>query len=175
MPFCRVSVAILVAALSGVVVPAFAKVGDTDGLVGLSARNGESALEDRGYLFIKARKVDDEILANWWNADSKTCVTVVTRDGIYDALKTSPPPDCNQAGPVHRHPHNFQDLVGARASSVDMRMDRDGFRVVDQFEGTNVTSTWWHSRKTAECVKVDVVKDRVEKVSRAPGYPACKA
>lgn len=146
-----------------------------DGLVGSSEAQGRALLGEQGYQWVSSKVSRGRDLGHWWNAEQGSCVTVVLQDGLYDALRASSPETCDQAGKAQRFPHEFDDLVGARAASVNMRMDRDGFREVDRYEGANVMSTWWHNARTAECVKVDVVQERVEKVSRAPGYPACKA
>ncbi len=144
-------------------------------LVGARAAGGETQLESRGYEFIKSQKGTDRIWANWWNPSNQQCLSVVTYDGRYDSIVVAPKLDCDQGGGSSgRHPHDFSDLVGARASAVDSRMERDGFKQVDLFKGADLAKSWWFSPRTAECVVIDVVDGKVDKVGRAPGYPACK-
>lgn len=69
---------------------------DLQDLVGERASYGEQDLESRGYTHIKTEKGDDRTWSNWWNGGSRTCLDVVTRDGVFDSIVTAPPADCNQ-------------------------------------------------------------------------------
>jgi len=71
---------------------------DVRNLVGESARYGERELESRGYVHISTQKGSDRAWSYWWNAGRRECVTVVTLNGRYDAITTSPALDCNQYG-----------------------------------------------------------------------------
>jgi hypothetical protein len=71
---------------------------DVQDLVGARAAGGESQLMRRGYSFVKTQKGDDRAWSNWWNRRTSTCITVVTRDGRYDSITTSPAFDCNRSG-----------------------------------------------------------------------------
>jgi hypothetical protein len=71
-------------------------------LVGARGAGGETQLEARGYVHIKTEKGDDRAWSNWWHAGRRECVTVAVVDGRFQAITTSPAPDCNQtAGSNH--------------------------------------------------------------------------
>jgi len=69
---------------------------DVADLVGARAAGGENELKSRGYRFVKVEKGDDRTWSNWWNARKKVCLTVVTLEGRYDSIVSSPAFDCNQ-------------------------------------------------------------------------------
>lgn len=69
---------------------------DIRDLVGARAAGGETQLEARGYANVGAETGDDRKWTYWWNPRTQTCVTVSTLDGHYDAITTSPAPDCNR-------------------------------------------------------------------------------
>lgn len=65
-------------------------------LVGARAAGGETDLESRGWVHIKTQKSSDGAWSNWWNAPSRECITVATRDGRFAAITSTPAVDCNQ-------------------------------------------------------------------------------
>lgn len=67
-------------------------------LIGARAAGAETAMQSRGYVNVGAQQGDDRVWTTWWNARTRTCVTVSTVNGRYDAITTSPAPDCRQAG-----------------------------------------------------------------------------
>ncbi|WP_254515015.1 hypothetical protein [Novosphingobium sp. G106] len=66
-------------------------------LVGARAAGAENALRSRGYDYIRGQSGDDRVWTYWWNVRTRTCVTVVTMNGRYDAITLSPVPDCGQS------------------------------------------------------------------------------
>lgn len=66
-------------------------------LVGARGAGGETQLEARGYTHIKTEKGDDRAWSYWWHSGRRECVTVAVVDGRFDAITTSPAPDCNQS------------------------------------------------------------------------------
>jgi hypothetical protein len=69
---------------------------DLDDLVGARAAGAENAMAARGYVNVGGQTGDDRVWTYWWNARTRTCVTVSTVDGRYDAITPSPAPDCRQ-------------------------------------------------------------------------------
>lgn len=69
---------------------------DVSDLVGARAAGGETELQKRGYRFIKTQEGDDRNWSNWWNSNSKVCLSVVTMNGRYDSIISAPAPDCNR-------------------------------------------------------------------------------
>lgn len=69
---------------------------DVADLVGARGAGGESELQRRGYTFVRAETGDDRVWSYWWNARSRTCLTVATMNGRYASITTSPAPDCRQ-------------------------------------------------------------------------------
>lgn len=70
--------------------------GDVTDLVGARGAGGESELLRRGYTFVRAETGDDRVWTYWWNARSRTCITIATMNGRYASITTSPAPDCRQ-------------------------------------------------------------------------------
>ncbi|KAA9132716.1 hypothetical protein F3N42_05750 [Marinihelvus fidelis] len=168
-------VATATAAMAAVpAVPAMAgTTPEMDGLLGMSTQDGEAELGRRGFNFVHNRPFIDGTLSNWWNSATQVCLALVARNDIFDAIRKAPPQACeSMAG--QGNARDFHELVGESASSADLALDREGFRAVDRHEGISLTSTWWYAPRTAECVKVDVAEDRVERVSKTPRYPACR-
>lgn len=71
---------------------------DLRDLVGVRASSGESQLKSRGYTSVKTSSGNDRKWTNWWNNSRNVCVTVVTFDGRFDSIVTSPAADCNRGG-----------------------------------------------------------------------------
>lgn len=69
---------------------------DIQDLVGARAAGAENALRSRGYDYLRADTGDDRVWTYWWNNRTRTCVTVVTMNGRYDSITTSPVPDCRR-------------------------------------------------------------------------------
>ncbi|EJL30925.1 hypothetical protein [Novosphingobium sp. AP12] len=65
-------------------------------LVGARAAGGETQLESRGWVHIKTETGDDRKWSYWWQPAQKTCASVAVIDGRFDAITTTPAPDCNQ-------------------------------------------------------------------------------
>jgi hypothetical protein len=65
-------------------------------LVGARAAGGETQLESRGWVHIKTETGDDRKWSYWWQPSQKTCASVAVIDGRFDAITTTPAPDCNQ-------------------------------------------------------------------------------
>lgn len=65
-------------------------------LVGARGAGGETALQSRGYTFVRVQDGDDRKWSYWWNASRRECISVVTMDGRYASITASPAPDCRQ-------------------------------------------------------------------------------
>jgi hypothetical protein len=66
-------------------------------LVGARAAGAETALRSRGYDYVRGQSGDDRVWTFWWNASTRTCITVATMNGRYDSITISPAPDCRQS------------------------------------------------------------------------------
>jgi hypothetical protein len=66
-------------------------------LIGARAAGGENAMRSRGYENTGGQTGDDRVWTMWWNPRSRTCVTVSTVNGRYDAITPSPAPDCGRS------------------------------------------------------------------------------
>jgi len=66
-------------------------------LVGALAAGGETQLEARGWVHIKTDKGDDRAWSYWWQARDRQCISVAVVDGRFDAITSTPAPDCNQS------------------------------------------------------------------------------
>lgn len=70
---------------------------DVADLVGARAAGAETAIQSRGYVFVKTETGDDRKYSYWWNARMRQCVTVATMEGRYASITLSPAPDCKHA------------------------------------------------------------------------------
>jgi hypothetical protein len=93
----------LVAAATGVQAQTPPALGD---LVGARGSSGETALQARGYAFVRGEKGDDRSYTFWWNARARQCVTVATMDGRYASITSSPAPDCGKRPDGDRDRHD---------------------------------------------------------------------
>lgn len=66
-------------------------------LVGAKAGQAESSITDRGYVYITGHSGSSSKHSYYWNARSKNCLHVETRDGRYSSVTDGTPADCNQA------------------------------------------------------------------------------
>lgn len=80
-------------------------------LVGARGSGGETALQSRGYTFVRVQDGDDRKWSYWWNASRRECIAVVTMDGRYASITASPAPDCRQRdnGPNRRDNQDRRD------------------------------------------------------------------
>lgn len=83
---------------------------DVRDLVGARGSSGEAELARRGYVNAGGQTGDDRVWTYWWNPNRSVCLSVVTMNGRYDSITTTPAPDCRNrpatlpgptGGPVH--------------------------------------------------------------------------
>ncbi len=67
---------------------------DVRDLVGARGSSGEAELMRRGYVNAGGQTGDDRVWTYWWNARRGVCLSVVTMNGRYDSIITTPAPDC---------------------------------------------------------------------------------
>jgi hypothetical protein len=71
---------------------------DLRDMVYARAGQAEAELQRRGYVAVRTETGSDRKWTNWWNADRRQCVSIVTRNGRYDSIVTAPAPDCRDGG-----------------------------------------------------------------------------
>ncbi|MBX7053619.1 MAG: hypothetical protein K1X36_01600 [Pyrinomonadaceae bacterium] len=140
-------------------------------LIGARGSSGETALQKRGYKFVKTTEGSDRKWSNWWKSSSKTCITVATVDGRYDSIVSSSPLDCNQnangggSESTGSDPSSdYSDLIGAKGSSGEAELERRGYKFIKTTEGGDRKwSNWWKaSPKT--CLTVATVNGRFDSI-----------
>lgn len=95
--FSRVVSACVATALMLPVVPAGATgADDLRDIVGAKGRDGEPALERRGYTFVDGGKSSNASYTYWWNNSQSACVRVTTREGRYASITDADASDCGQ-------------------------------------------------------------------------------
>ena len=79
---------------------------DVRDLVGARGSSGEAELASRGYVNVGGQSGDDRKWTYWWNERRGVCLSVTTANGRYDAIVSTPAPDCrkNTAGGGYRPP-----------------------------------------------------------------------
>ena len=70
--------------------------GDLRDLIGARGSSGESELQNRGYSFVKTEGGGDRRYSYWWNNSRRACVTVVTYQGRFSSITSSPSFDCGR-------------------------------------------------------------------------------
>jgi hypothetical protein len=105
--------------------PAMAQVTPSDvrDLVGARGSSGKSELAARGYVNTGGQTGGDRKWTYWWNDRRGVCLSVSTVNGRYDAIVSTPAPDCrrgaggaNNAGDAYRPPEFGYGPGGAGGS-----------------------------------------------------------
>lgn len=71
---------------------------DVRDLVGARGSSGEAELASRGYVNVGGQTGDDRKWTYWWNERRGVCLSVSTVNGRYDAISSTPAPDCRRGG-----------------------------------------------------------------------------
>lgn len=80
---------------------------DVRDLVGARGSSGESELAARGYVNAGGQSGGDRKWTYWWNERRGVCLSVTTLNGRYDAIVSTPAPDCRQGGGGGYRPPEF--------------------------------------------------------------------
>lgn len=145
---------------------------DVADLVGARAAGGETDLKSRGYRFIKTSKSDDRSYSNWWNATSKTCLTVATFNGRFDTIVSGPADDCKassggSASSGSSAQIDLSDLVGARGAGADTEMQSRGFRNTRSSKSGSASFTYWFNPDNRQCAMMTVRNGKVSSVTKS--------
>lgn len=146
---------------------------DVADLVGARASSGETQLRNRGYRFVKSEKGEDRIWSNWWSRSKSVCLNVVTMNGRYNSIMSTPPSDCNQSGSngggsmPGLSKVDLSDLVGARAAGGETELQSRGFVLVR----TMGLSALWQNRSTVQCVMVTTRNGRYSRIVNSNACP----
>ncbi|WP_245653416.1 hypothetical protein [Sphingomonas pituitosa] len=71
---------------------------DLQDLVGARGGQAEAELGRRGYAWVRTESGPDRKWSSWWNAGTRSCATITTKDGRYAAIVASPPSACASGG-----------------------------------------------------------------------------
>lgn len=95
---------------------------DLRDMVNARAGQAEGELQRRGYVAVRTETGSDRKWTNWWNADRRQCVSIVTRNGRYDSIVTAPAPDCRGGDRPGRpdRPGGGPDWSGGRPISLGL-------------------------------------------------------
>lgn len=124
-------------------------------LIGARGSSAESALQSRGYEF--ARNLGSAAL--WWNARTKTCVSVAVHEGRVESIQQGSASDCGKSE-SHGGGSSLDDLVGARGSSAESELQARGYEFAKHLGSA---ALWWNPR-TKSCVSVAVDEGRVQSI-----------
>ncbi|MGP1387161.1 MAG: hypothetical protein ACTS2F_26620 [Thainema sp.] len=159
--FCITAIAGLTLTALGLKASAQDPVSGLQDLVGERGRDGEMALQDRGYEFRWAdNSSSDAVYSYWTNYSTGQCVTVRTENGRYASIVTSPAFDCDQGDPAHTEDtgssvhRRVADLIGVRASSGEQALQDRGYNYVTGEELSDGVATYWIEGSTGQCVEV---------------------
>jgi hypothetical protein len=88
-------------------------------LVGVKGASGESALEQRGYTWIRTEKEGNDAYSYYRENENGQCVSVRTADGRYQSIVFAPSSDCEPKAaeaPAGRPGHGFETVCGVIVS-----------------------------------------------------------
>lgn len=92
-PLTRLVLALVITQATGTSASA-APPSDLSDLVGARGSSGETQLQARGYVFVRATRVRDQSWTFWWSDLQKQCVTIATTDGRYASIDGIPEQNC---------------------------------------------------------------------------------
>lgn len=146
-------------------------------LIGVRGSSVESELQSRGYEF--ATNMGSAAL--WWNARTKTCVSVAVNEGRVQSIQTASAGDCGKstssshAGSSGHASHvQLSDLNGMDAVHAFDVMTERGFTNVDTISaGDEIYSTYWNP-STRQCVQMNSRNGRVFGIEKVPSHPKCR-
>ncbi|GFE76912.1 hypothetical protein [Novosphingobium sp. TCA1] len=108
-----------VAALAALLAPSLTHAQSTglEDMVGARAAQADAEIQRRGYRNVGGEKGDDRSYAYWWSEARHQCVSIATKDGRFDSVMPTTPPDCRQdarsdhprssdRGPIHPPVHH---------------------------------------------------------------------
>lgn len=87
---------------------------DLEDLVGARGAGGETQMQARGYVQVRATRVRDQSWTFWWSDVQRACVSIATTDGRYAAIHRIPEQNCRpggQAGSTPPQPHRSDALT----------------------------------------------------------------
>lgn len=128
-------------------------------LVDVRGRDGEAALQQRGYEFRWAETSDDAVYSYWTQSATGQCITVRTEQGRYVSLAyTGGTTDCDRGDPQtvsNSAPPALQDMVGARGGQAEAELQRRGYsyRRNERISNTAVAS-FWIEGNSGRCVEI---------------------
>ena len=125
----RIAALIMAATVAASAGPAQAQTpSEVNDLVGARAAGAETALQARGYVFIRVQDGDDRKYTYWWNVSRRQCLTVATMDGRYASITSTPAPDCDQRERGNAVFDRRADDPANRDRPQESRYDGGGYR-----------------------------------------------
>ncbi len=141
--------------LAGAVAAEAQTPNDLRDMVGARAGQAENGLSQRGYRYIWTQSGRDRQWAYWWNANTRTCVSIAAVEGRFDSITTSPASDCRQSDRQESYdrPPAGRPGYGGGGGGYDDGYDRGRSLTLICYgegrkPGTNFRSGYeWNSRK----------------------------
>lgn len=91
---------------------------DVRDLVDARGSSGEQQMLARGYVNTGGSKSHTGSYTYWWNAKAQECVTVLTSDGRYKAITTSPAVDCGHQNVEKKHDDGTGAAIAVGAAAL---------------------------------------------------------
>jgi hypothetical protein len=132
--------------------------GDVADLVGARGSSGEQEMQSRGYAYVTMTQGTQY----WWNAASRSCVSIRISNGRYQSVNAASASRCGQQATSASPRAEIRDLIGGDAIKAFDIMTSRGFTGVD----TSTTSddyivSWWYNASTGQCVNTQSKNGRV--------------
>lgn len=110
-------------------------------LVGVKGASGETALQSRGYTWVRTDPSGDTVYSYWRQTQSGQCISVRTADGRYASIVATPAFDCEQRAaeaPAGQAGTGFETVCGV---IVGGKPSRYKCKIEDHYEGTRKTQS----------------------------------
>lgn len=89
---------VLMTSLLGITAAQAQTAPDLQDLVGARGAGGETQMQARGYVQVRATQVRDQSWTFWWSDIQRACVAISTSDGRYAAINRIPEQNCRPGG-----------------------------------------------------------------------------
>lgn len=151
---------------------------DIRDLIGAHASSAESALRARDYVLYDTEPSSDHTSSNWWNANTSTCIDVITVDNRIYTITTAANTECGidaeaeassslvetkKTGSAEGDKW-YDEYIGQYVSSAEAEFERRGYANVDSAEEDHYSITWWWQWENNRCFKVISAYFRVENI-----------
>ncbi len=141
-------------------------------LIGSKAAGAETALNSRGYKFVRTTTQGNSKLGFWRKPNNAGCIQVTTSDGRYSAIRDVNTSQCAQSGGSSGYTGNsnsggsgYKDLVGAKAAGGETSLQSRGYNLAGTSNLPDAKVMYWWKPNRNGCIMVTVREGRYQAIS----------